>query len=377
MSKQRTLVVDVSPLWELQYTGIANVVCEVTKRLLQETRFSRILFTVFHYVIEASLIKEAVSSKNGSILRSTFEDVSKLKRPWEIIVEGEDASALYLHVRPIERHYKVEGQLYYDFSFLGMPEAHHSDTVDYHSRDLVRQINSNDHIFVISHAVARDLEFYFSFPADRTHVVPLGVHLDEETINVFTDFISGDGCERYFICVGTIEPRKNIRIILAWLDRHRDVMRSHRFVFAGRDAWGESFEELVACFDLQEEVATRRIVHLGYVTDKQKTALMMGATAVIYPSLFEGFGLPVLEAMGLRVPVVASCSSSIPEILGPEGNYFDPYDIDSFDRAMRRAIDEHGNSEAREKLRRIGSRLSHFNYDRCYEEIISPFIGIV
>lgn len=374
MTEHKALVVDVSPLWELQYTGIANVVYEVTKRLLEESRFSEVIFTVFHYIVDVSLIRESVASKNGGILRPLFEDVSQLRRPWELISECESASALYLHVRPTERHYGAEGQLYYDFSFLGMPEAHHPDTVEYHSKDLVRQINGNDHIFVISHAVARDLEFYFSFPTECTHVVPLGVHLDDATAIAFGDAVAGRGCEPYFACVGTIEPRKNVRIILAWLSNHREVLDTYRFVFAGRDAWGEGFQELIASYSLEQEVLTRRIVHLGYVSDRQKTALMMGAVGVIYPSLFEGFGLPVLEAMGLEVPVVASCSSSIPEVLGPEGNYFDPYDLSSFDSAMRRAMSEHGSAEARHKLQRMKARLDYFNYDRCYEELIRPFL---
>ena len=95
---------------------------------------------------------------------------------------------------------------------------------------------------------------------------------------------------------------------------------------------------------------------------------------MVYPSLFEGFGLPVLEAMALEVPVAASCSSSIPEVLGPEGNYFDPYDIDSFDRAMRRSFVELGTVKAKEKLKRIKARTEMFSYDLCYEQIINVLI---
>lgn len=374
MNERRNLIVDVSPLWELQYTGISNVVYEVSKRLLQETRFEEVIFTVFNYVVEIPYIQKCVSEKNGSALQSLFEDSSKLVRPWDLSIDKERTGALYLHVRPTDRHFSLEGQLYYDFSFLGMPEAHHPDTVEYHSRDLSSQIHINDHIFVISYAVARDLEFYFSYPGERTHVVPLGVHIDSETAASFKEIIESAGCEPYFACIGTIEPRKNIRIILAWISSNRSILDDFRFVFAGRDAWGESFGELIESYGLEGAVSAGRIAHLGYINDRQKTALMMGAVAVVYPSLFEGFGLPVLEAMGLQVPVIASCSSSIPEVMGPEGNYFDPYDLVSFGNALQKAVSEHRGDELQEKLDRISSRLNHFNYDRCYDALVWPFV---
>ncbi len=374
MNGRSTLIVDISPLWEIQFTGIANVVFEITKRLLDEKRFRKIAFTIFHYEIDVSHVREAVEARSGANLRPLFNDVSKLKRAWDSLSPGEKSAGLFLHIRPVDRHYEKESQLYYDFSFLGMPEAHHNDTIEYHSKDLEQQVLANDSIFVISDSVARDLEFYFSYPVKQTHVVPLGFHVDTNVAKNFSALAEIRGCEPYFICVGTIEPRKNNRIILAWLKQNRKFLASYRFVFVGRDAWGDSFESLIKFYSLEAEFEARRIVHYGYVNEEQKTALIKGSLSVIYPSLFEGFGLPVLEAMALGAPVVASCSSSIPEVLGLDGNYFDPYDIDSFDSAMRRTLTEYGTDTGNEKLRRLQKRAELFSYDHCYEKIIGVLL---
>ncbi len=374
MDSGNTLVVDVSPLWETQYTGIANVVFELTKRLLNESRCQRVIFTVFHYAIEREHIVNAVNARSGEGLRSLFSDPSLLHRPLQILSPDETAVGLYLHVRPVERLYVKEAQLYYDFSYLGMPETHHQDTVDYHSKDLEEQVLANDKIFVISDAVARDLSFYFSFPEAQTYVVPLGFHAGIEYAEQLLSISRGRGCEPFFLCLGTIEPRKNVRIILAWLSANREILNKFRFVFVGRDAWGESFSDLISDYDLVAELASGQIVHLGYVNEGQKAALIKAARGMIYPSLFEGFGLPVLEAMALEVPVIASCSSSIPEVLGPDGNYFDPYDLDSFDGAMRRAISEYGTDSERKNLQRIRNRTSQFSYDLCYDTIMNELL---
>lgn len=374
MTKDIVLVVDVSPLWETQYTGIANVVYELTKRLLDERRFKEVIFTVFHYEISHDEIRVAVNARSGQNLRTIFEDVSQLRRPMERLDSLQDTFGVFLHVRPVERIYSREFQLYYDFSFIGMPETHHQDTIDYHTKELEAQVLANDKIFVISEAVARDLRFYFSFPAEHIHVVPLGFHAGLHDASRLVDFATGRGCEPFFICLGTIEPRKNGRIILAWISENREILRSHRFVFVGRDAWGEGFSDLINDYGLTEDVVSGRILHLGYVNEGQKAALIKAARGMIYPSLFEGFGLPVLEAMALEVPVIASCSSSIPEVLGPDGNYFDPYDLSSFDVAMRRAISEHGTRMGAIKLGKIKERTSLFTYDLCYDTIISELV---
>src|SRR5206468_297564 len=224
-------------------------------------------------------------------LRELFKNIDSLAMAASVAKKyGGRTFGLYLHIKPEAKAFDVEAQLYYDFSFLSVPECHHADTIDYHVRDLNGQVQRNDVIFTISESTAKDLSFYFGFPEERTEVALLGYHLDTGSESRFLFAMAGRDVEPYFISVGSIEPRKNTRLVLAWLAENPWALDAARFLFVGRDAWGDSFGELIQQARLEHAVQTGRILHVGYVSEAQKTALMMGAKGLLFPSLFEGFG---------------------------------------------------------------------------------------
>lgn len=375
MTGKWLLVVDVSPLWELQFTGISNVVYELSLRLMNGHPQFDIQFSVFHKVIDREIIGECIRDRSGRALRELFANNEALPLAADFARDYDGKSAgLYLHIKPDERAFDFEAQLYYDFSFLSVPECHHEDTIAYHLKNLTCQVQSNDLIYTISESTAKDLEFYFGYPVAQTQVALLGFHVDMETAWQFAARMNGRMVEPYFVCLGSIEPRKNVRLILAWLSRNPWILRDHRFLFVGRDAWGESFDELIEEADLGAAVRAGRVLHVGYVNEAQKTALVVGARGLLYASLFEGFGLPVLEAMALSVPIAASCSTSIPEVLGPDGIYFDPYSIESFDRAMHILLEEHANGEVDRRRRLLEQRAQNFDYERCHDVIMKRLV---
>jgi len=106
------------------------------------------------------------------------------------------------------------------------------------------------------------------------------------------------------------------------LERAPELLDSHRFVFAGKKGWLEEQHALPRA--LEPARAAGKIMFTGFVGDEIKYALLAGAEATLYPSLFEGFGLPVLESLSAGTPCVASWSSSIPEVGGTLCSYFDP-----------------------------------------------------
>ncbi len=375
MTGKRLLVVDVSPLWELQFTGVSNVVYELTKRLIRGHPQFDIRFSVFHRIIGRDVIEQCSNERSGRLLREVFDNAESLEIAAAIPQDYQGKSVgLYLHIKPENRVFDFEAQLYYDFSFISVPECHHRDTIAYHVNNLTSQVLSNDVIFTISESTAKDLTFFFGYPQKQTHVALLGYHVDFKTSWEFSAQLDLKVVEPYFICVGTIEPRKNIRIVLAWVRENPWVLSEFRFLFVGRDAWGETFDELIEQADLGAAVRAGRIVHVGYVTEKQKTALIVGARGLLFASLFEGFGLPVLEAMALGVPIAASCTTSVPEVLGPDGIYFDPYSISSFDLAIRKLIDEHDSGAVKFRCRKLQRRAQTFSYDRCYDFIMSQLV---
>ena len=136
----------------------------------------------------------------------------------------------------------------------------------------------------------------------------------------------------YILALGSLQPRKNLpRLIRAYgALRRRHPQINHQLVIAGRDLWltGEIHRQVA------EEPWAREIVRTGYVPDEALPALYRNADLLVYPSFFEGFGLPPIEAMACGVPVVTSHVGSLPEVCGEAAAWIDPFDEDSIERVM-------------------------------------------
>lgn len=156
--------------------------------------------------------------------------------------------------------------------------------------------------------------------------------------------------QRYVLAVGNLQPRKNLlRLIAAWAAlRESEPGFDHGLVIAGRAAW--NFREILA--SAASNKFAHEIVLPGYVPDDLLPALYSGAEMFVYPSLFEGFGYPPLEAMACGVPVVTSRTTSLPEVCGDAAEYADPLEVNSIAAAMKRvhADPEHAAGMARRGL---------------------------
>lgn len=364
------VVADVSPLWELQYTGISNVVYELTRRLLTEESFE-VQFTAMGKLVPIEVIAQSVSERNGSSLQSAFNHGS-LK---DLVVDarkrlnGRSTIGLFTNTKPAHKVYCADTQIYYDFSPLLTPECHTTDTVRHHMEGLIQQINSCDHMICISESTAKDLEWIFDVPRSRIHVCLLGNNVDLRASDQVKHRLGNTPVEPYFLILGTVEPRKNIELVLRWLVERPEVAASHRVVLAGREGWGPTFRELADRAGATQLLESGRIKHVGYVDEIAKAALLVGARALIFPSLFEGFGLPVLEAMAVGTMVISSCSTSLPEVLGDCGYYFDPESTNSLHRAYLQFLGDTESGHAGQKRRLATDRASTFSYDETYARI--------
>ncbi|EGI77322.1 group 1 glycosyl transferase [Hylemonella gracilis ATCC 19624] len=187
--------------------------------------------------------------------------------------------------------------------------------------------------------VKRELMDVFGMPAERIQTVPLGAEdlfrpmAVDETRAALTPRQLTHG--QYLLAVGTLEPRKNLGVALRAYMNLPSALR-HRFplVLAGMKGWSTGMLEQQMAPLLQ----TGEIRLLGYVPRAELAAIIAGAAALVYPSIYEGFGLPPLEAMRCGVPVIASNVSSIPEVVGRNGSgggiLIDPQDVDGFQQAM-------------------------------------------
>jgi glycosyltransferase involved in cell wall biosynthesis len=173
--------------------------------------------------------------------------------------------------------------------------------------------------------------------------------------------------EEYLIHVGTIEPRKNLTRLVEALQRLRDGGLRIPLLIVGSKGW--LYDDL---FRRLEELEVRDAVHLsGYVPSADLPVLYSAARLAVMSSVYEGFGLPVLEAMACGTPVISSNSSSLPEFGGEAACYFDPYDVEAMASTIERVWLDDG---LRAEMGRLGLvQAAKFSWDRAAEETLRVY----
>lgn len=366
------LVVDVGPLRETYYTGIPNVIAEICSRLLRE-EWLDLYFDLDGRWIDNDALRTCLEERSGRALadqsgRFRPADAIRTRLRTSGVMHG--TVALYTDHRPSRKVYAWEGKIVYDLSMILAPECHPAESVQMYTGDLEDQIACSDVLFCISHSTARDLAWLYGVGAERLRVVHLGNNVDPALSEQVRNRIDGRPVEPFLLVLGSIEPRKNVALVLEWVARNPEILDEVRIVFAGRQAWGDSFASLVESRSLQGSIANGRIVFTGYADEKFKAALLVGAAAVVYPSIFEGFGLPLLEAMVIGTPLLCSVSTSIPEVVGDAGYYFDPYSVESLHAAFLRFWADRNSGAIKHLLASARQRASRFSYDLTYQAII-------
>ncbi|NIA15773.1 MAG: glycosyltransferase [Nitrospiraceae bacterium] len=219
----------------------------------------------------------------------------------------------------------------FDLSGLRYPDSRSAGNLRRHVSLLRHAVAHADAIVAISHSCKADLIELLDVPEARIHVVYGGVFLDEFDGALDEDALAalkgrlgleGD----YLIHLGTLEPRKNLpRLLEAYARVREDRGDCPKLVLAGRAGW--MFDDV---FETIERLRlSDHVVHTGYLERADAVALLRGARGCAYPSLYEGFGLPVLEAMAARIPVMTSNVSSMPEVVGGTGILIEPESVES------------------------------------------------
>jgi len=247
----------------------------------------------------------------------------------------------------------------HDLSFLLFPDMHTEENIRLLIKNLIYINSRPNKIICDSEQTKKDLIRFFHVPEEKIKVIYLGVD------HIFSDSISEEKKDiilarhdligiDYILTVASIEPRKNFeRIIKVFSEIIKDEKYSDIYlVCAGGSGWkNENIHKLVV-----EKGLEGRVRFLGYIDEEDLPSIYNAAKFFMYPSLYEGFGLPVLEAMASKVPVLTSNVSSLPEVAGDAALMVDPYsEKEIYDASIRMLKDE----SLRKEFKAIGAQRSN------------------
>ena len=257
----------------------------------------------------------------------------------------------------------------YDLSFLVEPawttEGNRTGCFD----GVFRAAIAADWIVSISeYSLKHFLKVFSCYPRERTTVAPLASRFGETSPREKPKAIGDLAPGGFWLCVGTIEPRKNHeRLFAAYAAGLRETGGDMPLVLAGGKGW--LMDDVART--VRELGIADKLVFTGYVSDAELAWLYASCHAFLYPSLFEGFGLPVLEAMSLGAAVVCSDATSLPEVAGDAAVLVDPLDVGGLCRAMAAVTD---NAALREGLRRRSlERAGLFSWEKTAHQVLHAY----
>lgn len=260
----------------------------------------------------------------------------------------------------------------HDLSYLRLPAVADPGLRNYLLQAVPRALTRAAHIVADSTHTKLDIQELLDVPAAKISVVPGGVetrfHPVHDTAQLASVRSRYGLPKKFILFVGTLEPRKNLpRLISAFGQARRGAALPHRLIIAGRQGW--LFEEIY------QRVETERlddaVQFIGYTQDADLPALYTLADFVAFPSLYEGFGLPPLEAMACGTPVVTGDNSSLPEAVGDAALLVDVEDADALaDALVRAATDE----SLRSRLSVLGpQQAAHFTWGAAAEKLMAVY----
>lgn len=251
-----------------------------------------------------------------------------------------------------------------DLTFVHHPEFVEPKNLEYLRRFVPDSLDRAEQVLAISQATKDAILEEFEIPAGKVRVTPLACDQaffepvgDDEIAGIKSKYGID---ENYFLAVGTLEPRKNLKTLLLAFAGMRKATADQLVVVGGQGWLFEETQELLRKLGLGS-----RVIFTDYAPRSELPALYAGAKAFVFPSFYEGFGIPVLESMASGTPVISSNTSSLPEVGGGAALYFDPGDTKALKLALERILSDEA---LRDRLAEAGhEQAAQFSWRRTAE----------
>ena len=364
-------------------TGIGNYVYEICRRL---TRFEKNFSYIYYYGFFSKKLHTQdlqVASQNNILpfIAKLKEKISKypiLKKTIKNAILNLPKLVghkfdLYWEPNFIpfkEIPSKFTVVTVHDFSIFLYPDWHPKERVEYFKAHFRRYIDKANKIITDSEFIKQQTIEFLDCDPNKIESIYLGVDhniFKKQSKNILNQFLKRKKLPSNFILfIGSIEPRKNLeRLLLAYIELPNYLKQEYKLLLAGFSGWNN--EKILNLIEKEK----KNILYLGYVSTQELVYLYNLATIFVYPSLYEGFGLPPLEAMACGTPVVVSNVSSLPEVCGNAALYVDPYDINDINQKLQMLLN---NIKLRNELSYKGlNHAQQFNWDKTTREHLAVF----
>ncbi|MBW4609167.1 MAG: glycosyltransferase family 4 protein [Hassallia sp. WJT32-NPBG1] len=264
----------------------------------------------------------------------------------------------------------------YDLTFIKYP--HYIDSVVQTYRERVKHcLQWTDLVITISESSKKDIVEYLNVKPEKIYITSLASryhpnYLCNENIPELKKQVNYDFSQPYLVFVSTIEPRKNITAIISAFNYLKKKYKiEHKLILIGKKGW--NYEQIFTAID--NSPWKNEILHLDYLSDELVALFYSKADVFVYPSHYEGFGLPVLEAMTLGAPVVSSQTSSIPEVAGDAALLINPNEPIQLAEAILKVISD---SQLRQQLIKKGKEQAKlFTWERTAKETLQAYKSLI
>lgn len=365
--------IDYTPAYE-QGGGIGRYVRELVTALAFQDQE-----TIYRLFVSGARVDELpVPPANNFIWKSTQISPTWLARIWHrarlgIPVEVFTGRVDLYHATDFVLPPTLSGTrtllTVHDLSFVRVPDSASPRLKSYLDVVVPRSVIDADHVLADSYATKKDLVELYGVPDEKVTVLLSGVDSrfyqvkDSSVLMTTRTLYNLDESSPYILSVGTVQPRKNYGLLIKALAQLRSKGYDLSLVIAGGKGWLED----PIYQTLHDEQMENYVHFIGFADEEHLPALYSGACCLAFPSLYEGFGLPVLEAMACGTPVITSNVSSLPEVAGDAALLVNPYNLDELVHALQRLIDD--NDLRQQLIERGLERVKQFTWVKAARQL--------
>lgn len=350
-------------------TGIGRYTYEVSKYLESRKTFE---LTFFYGINSKKLINVFSKTKASSLklIIIKFPFLKKTVRSLINIINRFSTNKYDLYWEPCFIPIKgVESKkvisTVHDLSFLISKDFHPNERIEYFEKNFFSNIKYTDFIITASYFIKDEIINKIGFEESKIKVIPHGVN--HNLFKVYEN-IDIDIClpAKFIFSVGSIEPRKNLKNLLkAYSSLSKDIKVEYKLVIAGFEGWEN--DDIFEAININKD----DVFYIGFISDDDLAKIYNLASFFIFPSFYEGFGLPILEAMASGTPVLCSNTSSMPEVGGDAALYFNPNNIEDIRNKILQILNDR---ELRIEMKNKGlTNASKYNWEQSAKEHIKLF----